>query len=40
MSWVVGDDFNDILFSFEKMRGVAWEARKMERFRETLENVI
>lgn len=34
---MVGGDFNEILYSFEKGGGVVREGERMERFRETLE---
>ncbi|KAA3473504.1 Exo_endo_phos domain-containing protein [Gossypium australe] len=35
--WLVCGDFNEIMYSFEKMGGSAREEWKMEAFRETLE---
>lgn len=35
--WVVGGDFNDILYAFEKKGGLPREEARMEKFRETLK---
>lgn len=35
--WLVAGDFNEILFSFEKVGGVSRDERRMEAFRDMLE---
>ncbi|KAA3472831.1 reverse transcriptase [Gossypium australe] len=35
--WLVSRDFNEIMYSFEKSRGIPREKRRMKAFRETLE---
>ncbi|KAA3485417.1 reverse transcriptase [Gossypium australe] len=35
--WLVAGDFNEILYSFEKSGGVSQEQKRMEAFRDTLE---
>lgn len=30
-------DFNKIMYSFEKIRGVSWDEKRMKAFRETVE---
>ncbi|KAA3461725.1 Exo_endo_phos domain-containing protein [Gossypium australe] len=36
--WLVEGDFNEILYSFEKSGGVQRDNKRMEAFRETLED--
>lgn len=35
--WMVCGDFNKILYSFEKVKGVTQDERQMDMFREALE---
>ncbi|MBA0841495.1 hypothetical protein Goarm_003983, partial [Gossypium armourianum] len=36
-SWLVGGDFNEIMYSFEKVGGIRREGSRMQAFREALE---
>ncbi|KAA3477178.1 reverse transcriptase [Gossypium australe] len=40
LPWLVGGDFNDILFAHEKQGGIPREEARMEAFRRTLEDCL